>query len=171
MGYTLGQAAKAVGRSKPTIQRSIKSGRLSATLKDDGSYEIDPAELHRVYPVPGTVTGNMKQVVTHDDTHVTPGVFQESVDAFQRLLDEVRGERDYLRHRLEDEAADRRAAAEEIRRLTLMLTHDRTPPSGPSDADSVARTSKQPMTFWLLIALAAVVGFAGAYFLLNAPSG
>ena len=31
MPYTLGQAAKAVGKSKPTIARAIRSGRLSAS--------------------------------------------------------------------------------------------------------------------------------------------
>ena len=36
MGYSLGQAAKAAGRSKTTIHRAIKSGRLSAARADDG---------------------------------------------------------------------------------------------------------------------------------------
>lgn len=49
--YTLGTAAKACGVSKSTIHRAIRSGRISARAKDDGQgYEIDPAELHRVFP-------------------------------------------------------------------------------------------------------------------------
>lgn len=51
MSYTLGQAAKAADVSKTTIQRAIKSGRLSASRQDDGSYVIGPAELHRA-PLP-----------------------------------------------------------------------------------------------------------------------
>ena len=47
--YSLAQAAKATGKSKPTIARAIKAGRLSATRADDGSYTIDPAELARVF--------------------------------------------------------------------------------------------------------------------------
>jgi excisionase family DNA binding protein len=50
MGYSLSEAAKAVGVSKPTLFRAIKSGRLSATRRDDGSYDVDPAELHRAFP-------------------------------------------------------------------------------------------------------------------------
>lgn len=50
MVFTLRTAAQHTGTSKSTILRAIKSGRLSATRLEDGSYEIDPAELERVYP-------------------------------------------------------------------------------------------------------------------------
>jgi hypothetical protein len=50
MSYTLGDAAKATGKSKTTIHRAIKSGRISAAKSEDGSYSIDPSELHRVFP-------------------------------------------------------------------------------------------------------------------------
>ena len=50
MSYTLGEAAKAVGKSKTTLHRAIKSGKISASKADDGSYVIEPSELHRLYP-------------------------------------------------------------------------------------------------------------------------
>ena len=50
MVYTLGQAAKAVGKSKTTISKAIQSGKISATKQTNGSYQIDPSELHRVFP-------------------------------------------------------------------------------------------------------------------------
>jgi hypothetical protein len=50
MAYTLGEAAKATGKSKATISKAIKSGRISAQKGDTGSFHIDPSELHRVYP-------------------------------------------------------------------------------------------------------------------------
>ncbi len=50
MVYTLGEAAIAVGKSKATISKAIKSGRISAEKQPNGSYKIDPSELHRVYP-------------------------------------------------------------------------------------------------------------------------
>ena len=50
MHYTLGQAAKATGKTKGTIANAIKKGRLSAGKDDIGQYQIDPAELHRIYP-------------------------------------------------------------------------------------------------------------------------
>lgn len=48
---SLSQAAKMTGKSKSTINRAIKTGKLSATRHDDGSYSIDPAELSRVFDV------------------------------------------------------------------------------------------------------------------------
>ena len=54
--YTLGQAARAVGRSKTTLGRYIKSGRLSASRAEDGAYMIDPAELDRCSVERGIVT-------------------------------------------------------------------------------------------------------------------
>jgi hypothetical protein len=50
MRYTLGTAAKATNKAKSTILRAIKSGTISATKTHGGSYEIEPSELHRVFP-------------------------------------------------------------------------------------------------------------------------
>ena len=50
MKYSLSEAAKATGKNKTTIQRAIKSGKISANRHEDGSYSIDASELHRVFP-------------------------------------------------------------------------------------------------------------------------
>ena len=50
MILTLRQAAELTGKSKSTLTRAIKSGRLSAARGGDGMYAIDPAELARAYP-------------------------------------------------------------------------------------------------------------------------
>ena len=54
VSYTLGEAAKATGMSKAAISRAIKNHTISAEKQDNGSYKIDPAELHRVYPAIST---------------------------------------------------------------------------------------------------------------------
>jgi hypothetical protein len=82
--YTLGQAAKAGDVSKTTIQRAIKSGRLSASRQPDGSYMIDPAELHRAFPRDGNADGEMKQSVTFDAT----GVLRVEVEMLRERLAE-----------------------------------------------------------------------------------
>lgn len=51
--FTLGTAARHVGKSKPTISKAIKDGKLSAT-KVDGVYQIEPSELARVFPSTST---------------------------------------------------------------------------------------------------------------------
>ena len=47
---TLSQAAKATSKSKSTLNRAIKSGRLSANRNADGTFSIDPSELVRAFP-------------------------------------------------------------------------------------------------------------------------
>jgi len=46
---TIVEAARKIGFA--ALARAIKSGRLSVSRKEDGSYEIDPAELVRLYPL------------------------------------------------------------------------------------------------------------------------
>lgn len=67
MIFTLRTAAIHTGTSKSTILRAIKSGRLSATRLEDGSYEIDASELERVYPAE-----RMKQRATDAMEHHAP---------------------------------------------------------------------------------------------------
>jgi excisionase family DNA binding protein len=50
MPYTLAEAAKATGTNKTTILRAIKSGKLSGTKDTHGEWQVEPVELHRVYP-------------------------------------------------------------------------------------------------------------------------
>ena len=107
MSYTLGTAAKAAGLSKPTIHRAIRSGRISATRLDDGSYRIDPAELHRVFPpvssvpvTPGGTENSVRQSETPFVTAVPPVTHDSAVQA-ARLEAELAGVRELLRVREE----------------------------------------------------------------------
>ena len=50
MPYTLGEAAIACGKSKSTLSKSIKAGKISAFKNDHGAFEIEPSELFRLYP-------------------------------------------------------------------------------------------------------------------------
>ena len=70
MRYTLGQAAKATGLSKMTIQRALKSGRISGHKDETGSYQLDPAELHRVFPP--VTAGDSNTPVTVGQTETPP---------------------------------------------------------------------------------------------------
>jgi hypothetical protein len=117
MKHSLGTAAIATGKSKTTIHRAIKSGKLSAFKNDDGTFEIDPAELHRVfYPVTHGVTGNttMEQSVTPD---VTALLAQEN--DFLRL--QLEREREFNR----DLQLMLKTESDERRKLTALLTHQK----------------------------------------------
>jgi hypothetical protein len=146
---TLGQAAKETGLSKPSISKAIKTGRLSAVKTENGEYQIDPVELFRVYPV----TSKPKTDILQEETLSLPNGLQAALDAMRELLGQVEGERDDLRRRLDEEAADRRASAEEVRRLTLLITHQAKPAIKPSTVSP-----------WLWVALVvAIIGAAVAY--------
>jgi hypothetical protein len=89
---TLGEASKACNITKSGISKAIKSGRLSASKNDIGQYEIDPAELFRVFPMK---TGN-----SHLDTnslHKETSGLQANFDTLRELLHQVEGERNDLR--------------------------------------------------------------------------
>lgn len=45
--FTLGKAARETGKSKTTILRTIKSGKITASQDEDGTWRIEPAELFR----------------------------------------------------------------------------------------------------------------------------
>jgi hypothetical protein len=84
VAYTLGEAAKAAGLSKTSIRRAIERGRLSATRREDGSYEIDPAELHRAFPGHGDAAVTMARSVTASDT----GELRVEVEMLRERLEE-----------------------------------------------------------------------------------
>ena len=50
MAYTLAAAATATGLNKRTILRAIKSGQIAATKDEQGEWQIEAAELQRVFP-------------------------------------------------------------------------------------------------------------------------
>ena len=115
VAHTLGQAAKATGVSKSTLRRAIDSGRLSATRRDDGSYEIDPAELHRVFPRASADTPEMARSDTDNDT----GALQREVTVLREVVED-------LRHRLDQSEEERRQVQA---RLTGLLTDQRPQPA------------------------------------------
>jgi hypothetical protein len=50
MAYSLAQAAEACGVNRSTILRAIKSGKISGMRDANGAWEVEPVELHRVFP-------------------------------------------------------------------------------------------------------------------------
>jgi hypothetical protein len=129
MTYTLGTAAKATGLSKSSIHRAIKSGAISAARCDDGSYKIEPAELHRVYaPVPLEPFPEPSMI-----QEATPSVAMERLDgtrelaiANARLEAELNGLRDIVRlHReqVDDLRTERDRLLGQVEASQRLLTH------------------------------------------------
>jgi excisionase family DNA binding protein len=98
--FTITEAAKKAGVSRAAIYKAIKAGRLSATKDDNGNYQIDAAELFRVFqPSNAEVT----QPVTNGYAEVTDikGSFEyqmlaQKLEFTERLLWQTENERDRL---------------------------------------------------------------------------
>ena len=48
--HNLATAAAAVGRNKNAILRAIEAGKIPVSQDANGDIQIDPADLHRIYP-------------------------------------------------------------------------------------------------------------------------
>lgn len=111
MALSLAKAAEAAGVSRTTLRRAIHSGRLSATRLEDGSYEVEPSELARVFPRPADSSA---PAARHGEANDTGALRVENELLRERLADKD-AVIDDLRRRLD-------AEAEERRQLTLLLT-------------------------------------------------
>lgn len=117
MVYTLGEAAKATGKSKATISKAIKSGRISAQKDETGTFHIDPSELHRVYP-PTASSERIETPVNTPEKSDTDGTIRELQArleaAHERLSDkegviaDLREDRDRWRQQASALLADQR---------------------------------------------------------------
>src|SRR5262245_20744101 len=58
MSYTLTAAATAAGLNKSTILKAIKGGKIAGTKDKRGKWQIEAAELHRVYSAAGERSAN-----------------------------------------------------------------------------------------------------------------
>lgn len=121
MKLTLGQAAKEVGISKPSLSAAIKNGRLSAPKNESGAYEIDPAELFRVYP-PTSKTNSEPNSSSLLKTNPNTSAEKNEADKVLALLLE---EKDKAIKRLEEEKENIRQdledQKEQSKRITLLL--------------------------------------------------
>ena len=132
---SLGQAARLANVGKTTVARAIQSGRLSATRKDDGGYEIDPAELCRVYDcrLPGTTpeTGSDDGRAERDATPAGTGRDPETEKALAAAEARIEGLKQVVeaeRRRADEAVADRDRWAAQAERLALLAP----PPAPPA---------------------------------------
>lgn len=120
MYTSLTEAAEAVGKSRTTIQRAIKSGKISAKKNDNGSYDIDPAELHRVF-VKRTVTSHVQpnETIRNSDETLQKEsdfkVLEVKLQAAEAMAEERSKTIEDLRARLDKSEA----------KVTAMLTDQR----------------------------------------------
>jgi len=93
---TLGQAAKEANVSKATLSKALKSGRLSYISKSSSGYEIDPAELFRVFPRKPSETVSGERLETPSET-VSDTPYRREIELLRQQLDDIRADRDAWR--------------------------------------------------------------------------
>jgi chromosome segregation ATPase len=118
--YSLAQAATAVGRNRSSILRAIKAGKISAVRDDaSGEWRIEPAELHRLYPITdelGDAQGNAQ--LRNDAAQVEIRELRARLADKDDVIADLRAQRDRAQAAL--------TAAQE--RITALLTDQRPTP-------------------------------------------
>jgi hypothetical protein len=124
MAYTLAEAAKATGTNKTTILRAIKSGKVSGTKDENGTWLVEPAELHRVYP-----PAELRSAAGSDATQQYAPPVAPAIDA---QIAALRDTAELLRAQLDDVRKDRDHWRDQAQAVTRQLADARTPAPAPS---------------------------------------
>lgn len=144
---TLLEASKLTGVSKSALLKAIRSGRLSAHREEvGGNYSVDPAELFRTYPpisAPEPVSAPL-------DTGVQ--ILEEKVRGLEREVSRLEDERNDLRQRLD-------AESEERRKLTHLLTDQRTTAHPPVESTRTTPWVAYVIAFCALVTAGGVVWY------------
>jgi excisionase family DNA binding protein len=145
MTYTLKQAAEATGKTKTTILRAIKSGKISAIRHEvTNSWLIEPAELHRLYPQRSASEARSDAEYNHASQEKTVEIelLREMLAERDRRVSDKDAVIDELRRQLAAADEERRTT---LRQLTALLTDQRAkpaseaipmpPPASPAEAE------------------------------------
>lgn len=151
--FTIAGAARAAGVGRATIQRALKSGRLSATTNEQGERVIDLAELLRVF---GPLKGNepVEQIASSIASQLDTPTEQPA----NSILIEV------LREQLRKAEEREQRTQEEKARLLAMLE---TEQQARRELETKLLPAPRPAPvgkgrLWILLAvLVAVMAFAG----------
>lgn len=111
---TLSRAAKECGRSKSALLDAIRDGRLSASRNELQQWQIDPAELFRVYPL----DRSSNKTIEHGQPiaeHQQNALFLAKIAHLEKQLATAETDRDRWQQQAE--------------RITLLLTHRQQPPA------------------------------------------
>jgi DNA-binding transcriptional MerR regulator len=119
--FTLNEAAKQTGKSKSTISKYLKEGKISYIEKTENGYKLDPSEVFRVFAKIEHRTGANEQTRTTGE-HVEHKVLEKEIELLRERLADKEQENGKLWQRLDEESAERR-------KLTMILSdmRDKTP--------------------------------------------
>lgn len=120
---SLNKAAKEAGIAKSTLLDALNSGRMSAEKNDRGHWQIDPAELFRVFPKSSsaeqlepkpTTLGNQEKTAHNSALEVEVKMLREQVERMDTERERERmqftDQIEALREQADRQSADHRQA-------------------------------------------------------------
>src|SRR5262249_59842727 len=128
--------SQATGCAKSTILRAIKAGRISAVRDDLGQWQIEPAELFRVFPalaIPGA-TAEKAQIERDATADVLVAELRQIIADLRRGQEDLRQDRDRW------QAAHEREQAAHAATQRLLLP----PPATATERDAPATGAGEP---------------------------
>ena len=113
MKFTLSKAAKEAKVSKATLSEALKNGRLSAPKDERGRYQIDPAELFRVFPK--TTLNEQEKPKPNGDFERPNNALEVEVKLLREQIDKIESMHERERTNLTDQIEALRVVNEEQR--------------------------------------------------------
>jgi hypothetical protein len=179
MKLTLKQAANETGKTKQGIQQAIKNGRISAGKDSKGEWEIDPAELFRVYPPVNKIDTNR---LTEIDSTLHPPLYLK-VKELELELNAANKEKDFYQGQLANTQNQLQESKVKEDRLLGLLEHNtrlledrRSPPPVPTGTPEAKEPEVQPekasnwlwaktapISYWILMFILACLGAFAIY--------
>lgn len=104
MYLTLSQAAKKTGKSKGTISKYLKNGKLSYISKDDSGYQIDQSELLRVFPNCELKPPQNERLETSKN-HEGNAFHEREIELLNSMIEELKADKAFLQEELKKSSA------------------------------------------------------------------
>ncbi len=142
---TLNKAAELCGRSKGTITKAIKRGALSAVSKENGVFQIDPAEVLRVFPIKQASTGVSNQKETFKSNSQNDLETRIKMVELETKLEAEKKEKEIYKEQVVKLEKDRNDWKEQANKLLL-----------PNPVTAQA-TAKKPMHESMIVSLVLIV--------------
>jgi FtsZ-binding cell division protein ZapB len=132
MVYSLSNAATAIGKTRQAVQAAIKKGTISAHKNELGEWEIDPAELHRVYPPVKHQVTLEEQGLTFADADNQMQIFELrcQLEAANKMLEDARTRADELKQERDDWKREAEDWKNQVKALPPGQDQDQQPRKG-----------------------------------------
>jgi len=134
--WTLGQAAKETGKSKSQIHKAIKDGRISSIGKTTSGYQLDPAEVCRVFPLKEQFSELKKEQTGTQENAIDNRLLEQKISFLEQQLRDVK-------ERLETNQTEKERLLQIVERQTLLIEDH-----SKNRQEALQKPIEQPRGFW-----------------------